>query len=129
VNVLRSFEDLDVWKVGRDLRKNLYLIADRLPEKERYNLATQIRRAAVSLTANIAEGFGRFHFKENIRFCRMARGSACELLDHVITCHDQGYLDESDCKELRDKLSRFSQLLNGYIRSIEKTASVTSNDE
>lgn len=129
VRALRSFEDLDVWKVGRDLRKNLYLVADRLPEKERYNLAAQIRSAAVSLTANVAEGFGRFHFKENVRFCRMARGSAYELLDHLIACKDQGYLNESDFQELRSKLSRFSQLLNGYIRSIEKASSVTSNDE
>jgi four helix bundle protein len=85
VKALRSFEDLDVWKVGRDLRKHLYRVADRLPEKERYNLAAQIRSAAVSLTANVAEGFGRFHFKENTRFCRMARGSAYELLDHLIS--------------------------------------------
>src|SRR5438132_1491140 len=122
MRTIRSFEDLDVWKVGRELRKELYSVADRLPNKESYNLAAQIRSAAISLTENIAEGYGRFHFKENIRFCRMSRGSAYELLDHLTTCKDQGYLKEKDYQELYASLSRFSQLLNGYIRSIGKAS-------
>ena len=122
MRTIRSFEDLDVWKVGRELRKELYSIADRLPNKESYNLAAQIRSASISLTANIAEGYGRFHFKENIRFCRMSRGSAYELLDHLTTCKDEGYLTEKDYQELYARLSRFSQLLNGYIRSIGKAS-------
>jgi len=122
MRTIRSFEDLDVWKVGRELRKELYSVADRLPEKESYNLAAQIRSAAISLTANIAEGYGRFHFKENIRFCRMSRGLAYELLDHLTTCKDQGYLKEKDYQDLYAGLSRFSQLPNGYIRSIGKAS-------
>ena len=114
MRTIRSFENLDVWKVGREVRKELYSVADRLPNKESYNLAAQIRSAAISLTANIAEGYGRFHFKENIRFCRMSRGSAYELLDHLTTCKDQGYLKEKDYQDLYAGLSRFSQLLNGY---------------
>jgi four helix bundle protein len=131
---IKSFEDLDVWKVGREVRRDLYLLANQLPKHEQYCLGQQIKTAAVSLTANIAEGYGRFHFKENIQFCRIARGSAYELLDHLITCTDQGYLDGSQHEVLRGKLLRFIQLINGYIRSIGRvdkktaTSSVTHDD-
>jgi four helix bundle protein len=89
---VRAFQDLEVWQVGREVRVRLYIVANRLPDSERYNLAAQIRRAAVSLTANVAEEYGRFHFKENIQYCRIARGSAYELIDHLITCQDERYL-------------------------------------
>ena len=115
---ITSFQDLDVWRTGRDLRKRLYLIAHRLPDLERYNLASQIRRAAVSLTANIAEGYGRFHFKENVQYCRISRGSAYELVDHLITCQDESYLTTDEVESLHKELFTFIRLLNGYIRSI-----------
>jgi len=131
---IKSFEDLDVWKVGRDIRQDLYRLATEFPKHEQYCLGQQVRTAAVSLTANIAEGYGRFHFKENVQFCRIARGSAYELLDHLIACHDQGYVDENHHQELRGKLLRFIQLVNGYIRSIgqpsrKKTARSLTNDD
>ncbi len=81
---VRTFQDLEVWRVGRAIRNRSYEIADNLPQHERYNLASQIRRAAISVTANVAEGYGRFHFKENIQCCRISRGSAYELIDHLI---------------------------------------------
>ena len=96
----------------------LYNVVTRLPESERYNLSAQIRRAAVSLTANIAEGYGRFHFKENIQYCRIARGSAYELIDHLITCQDERYLAKDEVEALHGELLTFVRLLNGYIRSI-----------
>ena len=131
---IKSFEDLDVWKVGREARKGLYKLADQLPKQGQYCLGQQVRSAAISLTANIAEGYGRFHFKENIQFCRIARGSAYELLDHLIACKDQGYIDENQHKDLSAKLLRFVQLVNGYIRSIGQAGkkhpadSVTNDD-
>jgi four helix bundle protein len=118
---INSFEDLDVWKVGREIRRDLYRLATHLPKHEQYCLGQQLRTAAVSLTANIAEGYGRFHFKENVQFCRIARGSAYELLDHLIACKDQGCLDESQYEEIKRKLVRFIQLVNGYIRSIGRS--------
>lgn len=60
--VANSFQDLEVWKIGRDLRKRLFEVAKALPTPERYNLTSQIRAAAISLTSNIAEGFGRYHY-------------------------------------------------------------------
>ena len=96
----------------------LYIVATRLPDSERYNLAAQIRRAAISLTANVAEGYGRFHFKENIQYCRIARGSAYESIDHLITCQDERYLAKDEVESLHRELLTFVRLLNGYIRSI-----------
>lgn len=113
-----TFQDLEVWQVGREIRRHLYLVANKLPEREQYNLASQIRRAAVSLTANIAEGYGRFHFKENIQCCRISRGSAYELIDHLIACQDEAYLEENAAESLHRELLTFLRLLNGYIRSI-----------
>lgn len=115
---VRTFQDLEVWQVGREVRVRLYIVASRLPDSERYNLAAQIRRAAVSLTANVAEGYGRFHFKENIQYCRIARGSAYELIDHLITCQDERYLAKEEVEALHCELLTFVRLLNGYIRSI-----------
>ncbi|MGH7206705.1 MAG: four helix bundle protein [Nitrospiraceae bacterium] len=122
MGTIRSFEDLEVWKLGRQIRKKLYEVARRLPEHEKYTLAPQIRNAALSLTANLAEGYGRFHFKENVQFGRISRGSAFELLDHLITCNDEGYINNGELQETRDELSSFLRLLNGYIRSIGKAA-------
>ncbi|MEW6245565.1 MAG: four helix bundle protein [Nitrospirota bacterium] len=91
-NRVKTFQDLEVWQVGRRIRSQLYGVANRLPDCERYNLSAQIRRAAVSLTSNIAEGYGRYHFKENVKCCRISRGSAYELIDHLIACQDERYL-------------------------------------
>lgn len=118
MGMIASFEDLDVWKVGRKIRKDLYAVTASFPKQEHYCLVQQIRTAAISLTANIAEGYGRFHYKENIQFCRIARGSAYELMDHLVSSHDQGYIDEKQLDDVRSQLHRFVQLINGYIRSI-----------
>jgi four helix bundle protein len=122
VKTVKSFEDLDVWIVGRDIKRGLYELTTHLPKQEQFTLWQQIRTASISLTANIAEGYGRFHYKENIQFCRIARGSAYELLDHLITCKDLEYVDDKGYDTLRAKILRFIQLVNGYIRSIGKSA-------
>jgi four helix bundle protein len=112
---------LEVWKLGRDLRRKLYEIAKGLPAHERYNLAAQIKAAAISLTSNIAEGFGRYHYKENVQFCRIARGSACELMDHLTTCLDEGYIPAAQHEKLGQELGTFLRVLNAYIKAIGPT--------
>ena len=84
------------------------------------DLARQLRRAATSVTANIAEGLGRFGYQENIQFCRQARGSIFELRDHLTTCVDQGYLELTEAKRLDSMAQRVAQILNGYLRSTLK---------
>ncbi len=76
---IRDFKDLQVWQVARELRTELCRLARSLPDFEKYALASQIRRAATSVTANIADGFGRFGYQENAQMCRQARGSLYEL--------------------------------------------------
>jgi four helix bundle protein len=114
---IRDFKDLDVWQVARDLRTEMYKVARWLPDFEKFALATQIRRAASSVTANIAEGFGRFSYRENAQFCRQARGSLFELRDHLTTCTDQKYIDLKESQRLDTMAQRVAQILNGYLRS------------
>ena len=116
--IAKTFENLEVWKIGRSLCRKLYQIAKTLPAHERYNLSSQIRADAISLTSNIAEGFGRFHYKENVQFCRIARGSACEARDHLLTCLDEHYISSGQYQELDQELTTFLRTLNAYIKAI-----------
>ena len=105
----------------------LYVVASRLPDSERYNLVAQIRRAAVSLTANVAEGYGRFHFKENIQYCRIARGSAYELIDHLITCQDERYLIKEEVEVLHRELLTFVRLpMDTFAASANRDVATTT---
>jgi four helix bundle protein len=115
--LVRDFKDLDVWKAARELRCEIYNLAKGLPESEKFSLATQLRRAGISVTANIAEGFGRFGYQENVQFCRVARGPVYELRDHLTTCVDAGYLGLPEGRRLDRIAQRVTQLLNGYLRS------------
>ena len=114
---VRDFTDLVVWQLARELRKLIYSLIRNFPSEEKFALSAQMRRAAVSITANIAEGFGRYSFQENIQFCRLARGSAFELRDHLVTALDQGYLKPEQHGDADSLSQRVIQTLNGYIRS------------
>lgn len=117
VEPIKDFKDLDVWQVAREFRNEVYKVAHSLPDFEKFALATQIRRAACSVTANIAEGFGRFSYQENAQFCRQARGSLFELRDHLTTCLDQGYMSQEQWQRFDTLAQRVAQILNGYLRS------------
>jgi len=112
----QTFEDLDVYQVAREFRKAIYRVARELPDLEKFGLASQMRRAAVSLTNNIAEGHGRFHFLDQIKFVLQARGSLEELLDDVNVCDDEKYLARAEIESLRTEGWRVHKLINGYIR-------------
>jgi four helix bundle protein len=117
ISSIKDFKDLDVWKAARDLRHEMYKLAKGLPDTEKFGLANQIRRAAASITANIAEGYGRFGYQENIQFCRQARGSQYELRDHLTTCADESYIALAEANRLEAEALRVVRLLNGYLRS------------
>src|ERR1700756_2394249 len=112
----QTFEDLEVYQVARGFRKAMYRVARRLPEEEKFALARQIRRAALSLTNNIAEGHGRFHFLEQIKFMLNARGSLEELLDDLNVCIDEDYFPVEEIEKLKSEGWRVHKLINGYIR-------------
>ena len=112
----RTFEDLEAYRIAREFRKMMYQVNRRLPSFERFELGSQIRRAAVSLTNNIAEGHGRFHYPEQIKFCLNARGSLEELLDDVNICADESYLPAAEIAPLKEQGWRVHRVLNGYMR-------------
>ena len=112
----KTFEDLEVYKAAREFRKRMYALARDLPESEKYNLASQISRASVSLTNAISEGHGRFHYQENIQFLRQSRGSLQELIDDLNTCMDEHYADVSQLQELKNAGFDLLRRLNGYIK-------------
>jgi len=115
-NAFRTFEDLDVYKAAREFRKKMYSVARRLPDAEKFGLVSQIRRAAVSLTNNIAEGHGRYHFADQVRFFLGSRGSLQELIDDLNVCLDEKYVQEADITESKNEAWRVLGLINGYLR-------------
>ena len=114
--VYQTFEDLDAYMAAREFRKAMYAVTRRLPDFEKFELASQIRRAAVSLTNNIAEGHGRFHYLDQIKFMLHSRGSLEELQDDLNVCEDEKYLPAADISKLKDDAGRVHKVLNGYIR-------------
>jgi len=108
-----TFEDLHVYQIARDFREAMYQVAKKLPQEEKFELANQIRRAAVSLTNNIAEGHGRYHFLDQIRFTLQSRGSPEELLD-------DRYFPAEVIDLLKQQDWRVRQLIDGYVRYLRQ---------
>jgi four helix bundle protein len=117
---IRSFEDLECWRACTDFRRFIQTLIKKLPPEEKYELASQMRRASRSITNNIAEGYGRFHFKENAQFSRQSRGSLYELKDDLIIALDEQYITTSEYEEGIQKFEKCVLLLNGYINYLIK---------
>src|ERR1700730_11667564 len=115
-----TFEDLEVYQVARTFRKTMYGLAKRLPDVEKFGLASQIRRAPLSLTNNIAEGHGRYHYLDQIKFTLQSRGSLEELIDDLNVCEDEQYLPVEEIVSLKDEGWRLRQLIDGYIRYLRQ---------
>ena len=113
---IKTFEDLDTWKICREIRQKLSILVKKFPQEERYRLADQILRAARSVTANLAEGYGRFYYQENIQFCRQSRGSLYELLDHLIVALDDELITKEQFVDYRMDILKAVTVVNGYIR-------------
>jgi len=89
-----SFEDLEVWQIGKKIGVGIYGLTKDFPKEESFGLTSQIRRAALSVPANIAEGFGRYHYLDKAKFYLNARGSLYELKSHLLIAQELGYLKE-----------------------------------
>ena len=116
----KTFEDLEVYKRAREFRKEIYRLIKKLPDDEKFNLVSQMRRAATSLTNNLAEGHGRYHYQENIQFCRQSRGSLTEIIDDLNICLDENYLTEDYLNNLKQEAFEIIKMLNGYIAYLKK---------
>jgi four helix bundle protein len=117
---LKSFEDLECWKACTEVRRFITQLVKTYPKEERFGLVDDMKRAARSTTHNIAEGFGRYHFQENIQFCRISRGSLYELIDQLITSKDEGFIADADYRKGRELIARALPLLNGYINYLSR---------
>ena len=116
---IESYRDLDVWKVAMTLAQESYLLAARFPKDEMYGMSSQIRRAAVSIPANIAEGYGRDQTGSFVQFLRIAQGSARELETHLILAERIALVDQEAVAPLQELCERVSKMLRSLIRSLE----------
>jgi len=125
----QTFEDLEVYKAAREFRKAKYVVTRRLPDFEKYDLASQIRRASVSLTNNMAEGHGRYHYPDQIRFFLHSRGSLEELVDELNVCLDENYLSFDEGTKLKAQASAVLALTNGYLRYLRGRSSTVQESD
>ncbi len=114
---IRSFSDLKAWQEGHQLVLMTYKITDDFPTKENFNLTLQMRRCAVSITSNIAEGFSRKSNKEKDRFYYVTLGSITELQNQLLIAKDLHYLDYEKFKQISEQIVRIQKLVNGLIKS------------
>jgi len=117
---MASFIELEVWKQARKIRIWITTVARKFPVEEKYRLVDQIIRSARSIGNNIAEGHGRFHYQDNIRFCIIARGSLSETLDHLIIALDDKIITEHELQQFKVEYESCLKLLNGYIQYLKK---------
>ena len=114
-------EDFELYQAARGFRRQIYDLLPQLPRDEKYCLVPQMRRAAISITNNIAEGHGRWHYQENMQFCRMARGSLEEIIDDLTVCQDQKYGDPKTIEDLKRQAYELIARINGYIGYLKKS--------
>jgi four helix bundle protein len=119
----RHFRELVVWQRAMTLTKNIYETADTFPRKEIFGLTSQIRRAAVSVPSNIAEGHGRLSDKQFAMFLGHARGSLYELETHLEIAHFLGYIKHESLISLLEKCAEIGRMLNGLLQTLNETIS------
>src|SRR4051812_23479258 len=116
--MVQKLEDLIAFQVAMEIGDEIWIVVNKWPFFEKDTLGKQITRSADSIALNIAEGYGRFHFKENKNFCYYARGSHFETQSALKKAKSRHLIDESTFEVIRQKLERFHKILNGYIKSI-----------
>jgi len=119
-NKIQSFTDLEVWKEAHKLVLTIYQLTKDFPKEELFGLVSQMRRAAVSITSNIAEGFSRFSYKEKTQFYSMSHGSLTELQNQILIAKDVGYLGLENFRKLSDQSVIVHKLLNAFIRKTKE---------
>ena len=107
-----SFEKLDVWIESKELTKSIYNIVSKFPESEKFGLISQLRRASISISSNIAEGSARKTYKDKAHFTTIAFGSAVEVLNELIISYELGFITEGDYSDLRSKIESITNKLN-----------------
>jgi four helix bundle protein len=115
-----KLDDFELYKAAREFRKKVYKIIKKLPGEEKFALSPQMRRAVISITNNIAEGHGRWHYQENMQFCRISRGSVEEVIDDLNICIDEKYFHEDELENLKSEAYNLIEKINSYISYLKK---------
>lgn len=114
---IKSFTDLKAWQEGHSLVLMIYAVTRGFPKDELFGLTNQLRRAVVSFTSNIAEGFSRHSYKEKLQFYYMALGSLTEVQNQLLVARDIGYISKTEFNKIAQQTVQASKLLNGLIKS------------
>jgi len=120
----KTYKELDVWKKARAFVKEVYIITRDFPNEEKYGLMSQMRRCAVSIPSNIAEGYGRQFKKETLQFLHISRGSLYELETQIYIAYDLSFIAEDKMNTLLTDLEECRRLLSGLINYFEKNLSL-----
>ena len=125
--IYKTFTDLEVWQAGRVYKNSISELVSTFPPYEKYKLEDQLIRASRSICSNIAEGYGRYTYKDQLHFCIQARGSLFEVINHLIDAFDCKYISEEKLNEYKQKAQDVEKLLNGYIAWLKKK--INSNEK
>ena len=115
---IKNFRDLDIWQLGKKIVGMVYAATREFPREELFTLIAQMRRAAISIPSNIAEGFNRYHNKEYRQFLYLALGSCAELETQIETCEDLVYISQSIKLELLEKVDHESRMIRNLIKKL-----------
>jgi len=119
---IKSLESLETWCKSKGFSLRVYReILLCLPPEEKWNLNQQLRRSSLSIPANIAEGYGRFYYQDNVRFCYIARGSLEETLSHLVIAHEMKFISKSLFDSLEQDGEKLTQLINGYVGYLKRS--------
>jgi len=118
--MLKNYKELKVWQKSYQLCLDIYRATKEFPDEERYGLTSQIRRAAVSVVSNIAEGYGRKTIPDYTRALYMAYGSNCELETQILLSADLGYIKEKDFDKLQNDIGAVERMLKALIKSLQE---------
>lgn len=119
-NIIKSFTDLEVWQEAHKLVLMVYRLTKKFPKEELFSLTNQIRRAAVSITSNIAEGFSRQGYKEKLQFYYIALGSLTEIQNQLLIVRDLNYLNKTEFDDVVKQIISVHKLLNAFISATKK---------
>jgi four helix bundle protein len=117
---IKTFEDLDVWQKGKLLTLKIYEISSHFPKDEVFGISSQVKRAALSVPANIAEGFGRFHYLDKAKFYLNARGSLYELKSPLLIAKELGFIRDGAADDSFELIDQLSLKINNLINATRK---------
>ena len=126
-NAHQSFTDLDVWKIARKLKIRIWGLVKTFPTEEKFRLTDQLIRSSRGVCSMIAEGHGKFTYKDKINYCMMGRGSLSETFNHLIDAMDAEYINKEELKSFKIDIDETAKLLNGYINFLRSVSEKENN--